>query len=92
MSATVCKNGQRSIKMVVKSAILRRQDGSTSVEYAVMLSLLIASMLVVIQSVGMGGRSLFERISATMATSNAATPFPGLENAPAMAPALGDPD
>ena len=56
---------------LVKSAVefLKREDGPTAVEYAVMLSLIIVVCLTAIAAVGTNANTTFNTVSGKLSTS-----------------------
>jgi pilus assembly protein Flp/PilA len=50
---------------------LKREDGPTAVEYAVMLALILAICIVSIQQVGRGSRRDYKSVSRTLNTTTA---------------------
>lgn len=53
--------------------LLHASDGSAAIEYAIMLGILVAGMLVSIQSVGSGTTSLFQMVSRELLSTGAPT-------------------
>lgn len=58
---------------MTKSKLLRQSEGAAAVEYAVLLALLVAGMLVSIQSVGSGTNSLLQMVSRELLSTDAPT-------------------
>jgi Flp pilus assembly pilin Flp len=53
--------------------LLHASDGSAAIEYAIMLGILVAGMLVSIQSVGSGTNSLLQMVSRELLSTDAPT-------------------
>lgn len=65
---SVCRFGYRGILMCWLRDFLRRDDGPTSVEYAVMLALVVAACLVGIQLAGQETQRSFEHSRDELST------------------------
>lgn len=62
---------------------LRADDGPTSVEYAIMLSMLIAVAAGAVQALGSAAGGGFGRANGTLATSSSSTPSASSSSDPA---------